>query len=181
MIHICTPYREDKNLGRAYNEAFELVGDDDWVCFMDIDAVFLTPQQPLQLQKYANDNPNAGILTCYTNRVSNLAFEQLYGGKINESDRFRQHIDIARKIEGNYGVSPIIRGEISGYLMLISKKAWNECKCPEYREKGGSIGVDTMWSRAMRRSGRPLLRMNSIYIWHTYRLETGVHNKDHLK
>ena len=180
-VHISIPFRADKNLGRAYNEAFEQIGADDWACFMDIDTLFLTPQQPLQLEKYAKDNENAGILTCYTNRISNLAFEQLLGGKSNEDDRIRRHIELARSIENNYGVSPIVRGELSGYLMLISKKAWLQCPCPEYLEKGGSIGVDTMWSRAMRRSGRPLMRMNSIYIWHTYRIEKGIHDKEHLK
>lgn len=38
MIHHITPYRLDKDLGAAYNEAFRYVGPNDWICFgVDID------------------------------------------------------------------------------------------------------------------------------------------------
>ncbi len=42
MIHLVHPFRADKNLGKAYNEAFRNCPDGDWLCLMDWDVMLLT-------------------------------------------------------------------------------------------------------------------------------------------
>jgi hypothetical protein len=180
LIHIVTPYRTDKNLGRAYNEAFERCPDGDWLCLTDIDTMLLTPTAPLLMQKYTETLPEA-VFTCWTNRISVLATEQLYGGKVSEIDSIRQHMIIANGLESQPLHATLLRrGEMSGFLMLMSKETWKKCPAPEYMDKGGCIGVDTWWTRAMVRQGIPLMRMDNIYVWHTYRLLNGVRDKSHL-
>lgn len=181
MIHIVTPFRNDLNLGRAYNDAFARIDDDDWLCIMDVDAMFLTSTQPRLLQQYVDKYPNTGVFTCYTNRISPLAKEQLYGGRIDNDASMLFHIHLAERIEAEpISASLLHRGECSGFLMMISKRTWMETPAPEYLDKGGAIGVDTFWTRAIVASGKPIMRMNNLYIWHTYRLRQGIHNKQHL-
>lgn len=180
MIHIVTPYRTDKNLGRAYNEAFERCPDGDWLCLTDIDVLFLTPDAPVLMDKYIEKWPEA-VFTCWTNRISSLAVEQKANYFHCESPDLFFHLRRAEwAATQDLSATLLRRGEMSGFLMLISKETWKKCPAPEYLEKGGCIGVDTWWTRAMVAQGIPLMRMDNIYVWHTYRLLNGVHNKSHL-
>src|SRR5678810_234061 len=71
MLHIIEPYDNEKNLGRAYNEAMKYYNADDWVCLKDHDTLFLLPDTIRHISRYTELFPNAGILTCYTNRLAN--------------------------------------------------------------------------------------------------------------
>lgn len=179
MIHIITPYREDKDLGKAYNRACELIPDGDWICLMDIDAMFLTPDAPAMMQRYVDLYPQTGVFTCLTNRVSHLAFEQLYEGHPSSEDSILVHIGIATRQRNLLPQSTIIRrGEISGYLILFSKETWQQNK---FDEGIGCLAVDTFWSRRIIQMGKDIRRMDAIYIWHTYRLWKDIKDKEHLK
>ena len=44
MIYHRTVWATDKNIGAAYNREMELLpNDSDYACFLDADAMFLTP------------------------------------------------------------------------------------------------------------------------------------------
>jgi GT2 family glycosyltransferase len=177
-ILICSPYRSDKDLGRAYNETMALLPDDWWACFHDIDTLFLTPDCGTILETYAEQYPDAGILTCLTNRVSDLSAKQMLGGRRSEDPDIRHHIKIAQIQEQQlYDVTEINR-DISGMLMMISKRTWKEMPFPE---GGKCLGIDTHYNRRIREAVKKILRMNGLYIFHTYRLLTGIHNKMHLQ
>ena len=61
----------EKDLAFIYNETMQRVNDDDWVCFVDHDAIFTTPIWYKQMESIIeNINPNVGALTCITNRLS---------------------------------------------------------------------------------------------------------------
>ena len=61
----------DKDLSFAYNELMERMNDDDWVCFIDHDAMFTTKTWYKQIEKIIeNLDSNVGALTCLTNRLS---------------------------------------------------------------------------------------------------------------
>lgn len=177
MLHIITPYRTDKNLGKAYNDAIALLPGDCFVCLTDIDLLFLTPEQPAIIEGYCNRFPNA-LLTCFTNRVSNLAGVQMLGGSASDNPNILDHINIAQQIKGDDTVTPILRGEISGYLMAFHKSLWDEIK---FDEGIGCLAVDTYFSRKVVKSGRKILRMNGVYVWHTYRMWKDIKDKSHLK
>ena len=68
-IHFIVPWSTEKNIGRAYNESMEIVSENDWVCFIDGDAINTTTYFGLNIEKVINENSNYSLFTCYTNRV----------------------------------------------------------------------------------------------------------------
>src|SRR5688572_16812150 len=115
MIHYLTPYRKDKDLGKAYNEAIRdtdcILGD--WICLMDIDVMFLTPDGPAIIEKYIDDLKmnDVGMLTCYTNRVGSK--EQLLAGKISGNTDILHHIRIAEQRKAHSTLTEL-KDDISG-------------------------------------------------------------------
>ena len=173
MLHIVSPYDNEKNLGRAYNEAMKYYNADDWVCLKDHDTLFLLPDTIRHISHYTELFPNAGILTCYTNRLANG--EQLLGLRVSENDSIRSHIEIARLRERSLYDTTLLLKPISGFLMVIRKSTWDRVKFDD-----GCLGVDNKYHLKIVAAGLDVLRMNGIYVWHTYRLINGVRDKKHL-
>lgn len=178
MIHHITPYSIDKNLGQCYNKAISIIGDDDYACIRDIDTLFLTPEQPSYVEEYIHRFPDAGILTCFTNRISPLSKAQLYNQVVSEDSDIRTHINIANELKKYLFNTTVIDRDISGFLMVVSKKVWKDHPFPE---TGKAIGVDTQYGRMIRAAGLQILRMDGVYLWHTYRLMNGITDKKHLQ
>ena len=173
MLHIISPYDNEKNLGRAYNEATKYYNADDWVCLKDHDTLFLLPDTIRHISRYTELNPDAGILTCYTNRLANG--EQLLTGRCMETDSIRSHIALAKEQEKRlYQVTEMIK-PISGFLMVIRKSVWDMEKFND-----GCLGVDNKYHLRIVSRGLKVLRMDGIFLFHTYRLLNGVKNKSHL-
>jgi GT2 family glycosyltransferase len=178
MIHIKIPFAEDKNLGRAYNQAFADVPDGDWVCLIDHDVLFLTPDAINLMYEYVRSFPETGIFTCYTNRIHPLSVEQLLNGQVSENFSIDFHTQLAYN-QKRFGVTVTeIKHVISGFLMLVSKKTWEKIKFPEH---GKCLGVDNLFSQGVLNEGKKIYRMDSLYVWHSYRMTNGITNKDHLK
>lgn len=176
-IEIKIPYSREKNLGKSYNEAFCSVGEEDWLCIHDYDTQFLLPDTINHLYTYVEQNPEAGILTCMTNRVSPLSRMQLLGGTINEDADMRRHYMLAENQAKRLYRTQVINRDISGFLMLISKKTWNRVK---FKEDGGCLGIDTAYGRALRATGKKIILMEAVYVFHFYRMMNGVFDKSHL-
>lgn len=174
MIHYLTPYRSDKNLGKAYNDAMRLIPDGDTAVLMDIDVMFLLPEQPSMIEWHVLSRPDA-VLTCYTNRISDKS-PQLYKGITNPVADIREHIDIAERVARNKTIMPVSRC-ISGFLMVVPKSVWQRVPFPE---TGKCLAVDTVWSRQVLAKGIHIGLMTDIYVWHTYRLRHGIADKKHL-
>lgn len=183
MIDII-PYREDKNLGKAYNEAFiDTTIYCPYLILRDYDTMWLLPDYLIHVDKYHHLYPDA-VLTCFTNRISPLSKPQLYTGRISEVSDIKTHIKVAQKIQafsgnlqGRYPVTEITQ-DISGMMMVVPRSVWRE---HNFTEDKLCLGVDTEWNRRIRKAGVKILRMDGIYIFHTYRLLNGVGDKSHLK
>jgi GT2 family glycosyltransferase len=176
-IHVCTPYSLDKNLGRAYNLAASRVPETDWICVIDYDVMFLTPDAVKIMHEYVMTYSNTGIFTCYTNRIHPLAKDQLLGGQVSENDSIKHHQAIAKAQSIYTPEVTNINHVISGFLMLFSKSTWNKIK---FREDGLCLGVDNAFSKDVLNTGRNILRMEGLYVWHSYRLNC-ITDKSHLK
>lgn len=176
QIHCCTPYRVDKDLGKAYNEAFAIIPDGDWICILDYDVLILHPNTIKRFYEYINYRPDAGAFVCYTNR-SHPTNMQLYKGIVNDNPDITYHMKIAAELDKQPLSVTEVTANLSGFLMLIPKTTWQQIK---FVEGGKCLGVDTLYSMALRSAGLPVYRMNTIYVWHTYRLLTGIKNKNHL-
>lgn len=177
-VHIMTPYSLEKNLGRAYNEAMSLIPDDDFGCLIDHDVMFLTPDSGHILHEYAKRFPTAGVFTCFTNRVSELSKYQLLNAMVNEDSDIKNHIRYAATVKKSLYSATLIHRDISGFLMMISKRIWNEHK---FSEDLKCLGVDTEWNRRLRAAGKTILRMDGLYVFHTYRIMTNILDRNHLK
>lgn len=177
-VQVKIPYAEDKNLGRAYNEVFDDVEERDWICLMDHDVLLLTSDAIGLMHEYARSYPETGIFTCLTNRIHPLSKDQLLGGVVSENTDIAFHIDRAEKLRRMGITVTEINHAISGFLMLISKKTWREIK---FSESGKCLGVDNDYSQKIIEAGKKIYRMDSVYVFHIYRLMNGITNKDHLK
>jgi GT2 family glycosyltransferase len=177
MIHVKIPFSEDKNLGRAYNQAFEGVEENDWVCLIDHDVMFLTPDAIGLMHEYVRSFPETGIFTCFTNRIHPLSADQLLNGQLSENTNIDFHMQLAYN-QKRFGIKVTeINHVISGFLMLVSKKTWNEIK---FSESGKCLGVDNDFSANVLERGKKIYRMDSLYVFHTYRLKNGIKDKTHL-
>lgn len=176
-VHFVTPYALDKNLGKAYNEAFQLIGDDDWLCINDYDTMFLTPDAPAIVTEYVKRFPETALFTCYTNRVHPCSTEQLLGEVIQDNSDIRLHIKTAERVKGNLYTVTQVHKNVSGMLMVMSKKQWKETP---FVEDLKCLGVDTELSKTLRERGQAVQRMNGLYIFHIYRIMNGIRDKSHL-
>ncbi len=177
-VHICIPYRTDKNLGKAYNDTMRLIPDGDWACFLDYDVQLLTPDAGLILHKYAEQNPFAGLLTAYCNRLSQLNKTQVLNNTISDDPNILNHIAIANERKKDLYKVTAIDKDISGFLMMVNKSTWNVHPFPE---TGKCLGVDTVYGRRLRVYGYEILRMEGLYAFHAYRIATGLMDKSHLQ
>lgn len=175
-VHVLTPFALDKNLGRAYNDAMRMIPDDDWACLIDYDVQFLTSDAIAHMHEYVRLNPDAGMFTCYTNRIG--CGEQLLNGQFNENPDMLQHLQLAEKQKSRLYKTTELKSLTSGFLMLISKKTWKEIP---FEESGKCLGVDNAFCKALLASGKKVLRMDGIYVFHTYRLGKGRFDTSHLK
>jgi len=176
-VHILKPYDTDKNLGRAYNTAMSQLPEEDRACLCDLDTMFLTPDAGHILNEYVKMYDFAGMFTCYTNRIHPLAKDQLLDGIVNESTYVDYHIERAYNQKRElFKVTPITH-EISGFLMVVSKQTWNRIK---FSDSGKCLGVDNDYSARILINGMKILRMDGLYVWHTYRLKNGIKDKTHL-
>lgn len=177
MIHVKTPYRVDKNLGKAYNDAFEQVSDDDWIVLRDHDTLFLTHDAIKIIGGYTALLPDAGLLTCYTNRIHHLAKEQLIDGTPSENDSVRYwQVRAEKQREKAYSATEITR-EVSGFLMVVCKRTWRKHK---FIEQPSPLGVDNDFCWRILSAGLKIYRMDAVLVWHSYRLND-ITDKSHLR
>lgn len=176
-IHVCTPFDVDKNLAKAYNEAFENCPDDDWLCVIDYDVCFLTPNSIPIMYEYIKSYPDAGMFVCRTNRIHRLQLCQLADDVPSDNDSIGYWMQRAEEAEKWKGIVSNVTGPVSGFLMLVSKKTWMENKIPENLSK--CLGVDNQFSKSVLSSGKRILCMEGLLVWHTYRLRD-ITDKSHL-
>jgi hypothetical protein len=174
-IHIIEPFALDKNLGRAYNEACALVPDMDWVCLKDVDCMFLLPDQVNMMYEYAIQNPDC-LLSCYVNRIHHLS-PQLFNGTLSMNFNVKIHIEIAEQLRFRAYKTRRVNKPISGVLLLFPKSLWLIYK---FSEDMLCLGVDSTWTAGLLDAGVNIFMMESIYLFHIYRIQQGVNNKSHL-
>lgn len=179
MVYYFKPYSVEKDLGKAYNQYLELLpNDDDWACLIDGDVAFLIPDYGHLIQEVIGLYPDTGLFTCYTNRVGNL--EQCYMGRISEDANMLNHRKIALMLskEQRHKLKEL-KSIISGHVMIVQKKTWKEVG--GFTEDHGILAIDNKFSKKILKAGKTIQLMRGLYALHFYRLDTGRHDKSHLK
>ena len=178
MIYYFVPYSLERNIGKTYNQYMELLpNDNDWGVLMDGDTMFLTFDWGHAIAEVINKIPDAGIITCYTNRIAKNRI-QLYG---EDSTDIIIHRAIAKKLDKTFrGSYRKINQRISGFFMAIQKKTWKEVgKFPELHNK--ILDIDGLFSRKILTAGKDIYLMRGVYKLHYYRMAEGPKYKDHLR
>lgn len=178
-ISYCFPYSYEKNLGKAYNAEFEKVGDDDWVCLTDGDAMFLSPDYGHQIgytiAELSKTYDNF-MLTCWTNRVGCKAQRYPQLGVWDEKD-ITKHQKLAMTLhKKKFAVTHEITIPISGVCMIISKKIWDEIRFAE----SGILTIDNKFGAEVLARGYKIFLLEGLYILHYYRMNEGRNSISHL-
>jgi len=177
-IYYFVPYSLERNIGKAYNQYMALLpNDNDYGVLMDGDTMFLTFDWGHAIAEVIKKIPDAGIITCYTNRLAKNKV-QLYG--VDSTDII-VHRAIAKKLDEDFrGSYRKINQRISGFFMAIQKKTWKEVgKFPEIPNK--ILDIDGLFSNKILRAGKSIYIMRGMYKLHYYRMAEGPKYKDHLR
>lgn len=170
MIHPYVPYapkEKEKNIGWVYNNFMKLIGEDDWACFIDHDAMFTIPNWYSVLETVIEKHHDVGLFTAMTNRIGNV--DQIVFSKTSTEAKNHDmyfHRKKGKEMFEQHGTNiKIASGPISGILILTSKKAWKKCG----GFKDGFLGVDNDYDAKIRAAGFKTGILTGIYMYHWYR------------
>lgn len=175
-VYYSSPFRDDKNIGKANNEFVELLPDDAYVCLTDADALFLQPDYGKQIQEIIRNNPEYGLIGCVTNRLGGL--HQCYKGEFSDEMNVRKHYYIANQLRIEFGSQVEETSGVAGLCLIFSKANWLKV--------GGfvdGIRCDTAFNRKIKALGLKVGLAKSLYMFHCYRIGETTHKKawDNIK
>ena len=166
VFHVI-PWNSDKNIGVSYNQTMSMIDSDDWVCFLDGDAVHTTPFFGKRIEDTIESNPEYDLFTCYTNRIG---FPPQIAPNVNkDTDDQKYHREFGEMIWSKNETSVIDvsnKHYISGVLIVISKKIWE--KVGGFKESQ-MLGVDNDIHKKVKERGGKVGLMKGVYVQHWYR------------
>lgn len=175
MIHYISPYRKDKDIGRAINNAIEDLSTEpnDWIVHMDHDAMFLLPDSKAQLETILNST-DFDILGPVTNRLGTIG--QTMHGMFEERDMLK-HVQLAQKVsDKKYGLVTKFERHLAAFCMCFKAVAW--------RDLGGFeenvLDFDVRFCKKAKEQGLKLGIMPGLYVFHLYRMGKDVNDYSHL-
>ncbi len=177
MIYYSTPYNSDKNIGKYYNQFMKLLpNDNDFVCFVDGDAMFTTHFFGTQIEDITKKYPDCGLFTAMTNRVGTKY--QCVPNMWDNND-MQDHWTIGKNLYNHYyddTINITKSPPLSGFLILLRKKEW--------KHAGGfledkMLGIDNSIHYRVRDFGGQVKLMTGVYLMHYYR-GGDMANKEHL-
>lgn len=174
-VHICHPFALDKNYGKELNDTFEIIPSQDFLCICDWDAMFLSHTQIPMLYDYIDKYPDTGMFLAMSNRSGSHG--QRWNGQISPQMQMNQWHRTAMNIKPTLDVVEVRDNKISGFLMMISKKVWNDVKFDESLQV---LGVDRSYAQRLLVMGYSIKIMKDILVYHSYRAWNGNKNADHL-
>ena len=160
------PWNSDKNIGISYNDSMNLVGDDDWICFLDGDAVHTSHFFGKRIEEVINANPKYGMFTCMTNRV-NCPYQiaPMVDRICNDQEYHRVFGESLWEINNTVveDITDRNRPWISGVLIAIKKTTWK--RVGGFKESK-MLGVDTDMHKKIKIQGEKIGLMTRIYVQH---------------
>lgn len=182
LFHI-SPLAIDMKLGRELNKHIECLPEDSWILVTDRDTMFLGDNYAKIIYEAIEDNPDAALMTCWTNRLKNK--DMCLDGSISydpdvinhywksemlerckEDEKFKKYTEIKRKV-------------VAGMFWLFPRSTWETNKFDDMPviKKGGK-SFDIRWTEKI--NGKRIM-INRLYIFHYYRMHKKLGDYDHLK
>lgn len=166
-IYYTVPFDTAKNIGKYYNDFAKVVPDDAYICFIDADTIFTTPDYGQLIAEVVNKHPQVDAFTCYTNRIG--CSWQIAPGSDWENDDMKYHREFGKNLKEQYGTQCLdvtYNKCMSGHFMLIKKSTWKAMGgCSEF----GMLGIDNEIHKKIRRIGGTIYLMQGLYVYHWYR------------
>jgi GT2 family glycosyltransferase len=164
MIHTFIPYDIDRHFGRAINASFETIGDDDWAFIIDHDCTLTTSTWYKVMLNAIAREPEAGAFCNYYNKGALRALWQVVPGIEPENNDIAYHRRVGTNVErsGRRMLTDVTKRNISGNF-LMSKKVWKEIGGVTPNQM---IRLDWEVSEKIRKAGRRIYLMESLYIFH---------------
>ena len=154
------PFRTDKNLGRAYNEAMGLIPEGDWAVFLDHDAMFTTPKWHAQITEAIEAFPDAGAFVGCTNRIAS-PWQRVGGNDRTHDIAWHRKLGAERaKLRTLLDISQT-KGW-GGVCFAVSKAAW--LAVGPFADGLGC--VDHSLHFALQRAGKPVYMIEALYLFH---------------
>lgn len=180
MISFVIAYDPSGNIGKCYNrEMAKLDSDDDFICFLDADAMFTAYSFYDQLAAIVKNNPECGLFVGKANRIGCLWQR---AGDWNTDD-MKWHRELGKEIaESNLAtaVEDVTdkgkREPLGGFLIMIRKSTWK--KIGGFKETG-QLGVDNDIHYKAIRANEKVYLMKGVYLYHWYR-GGDANNKNHI-
>lgn len=165
MIYHISPYRSDRNIGRANNDMIRLLPDDSWICLTDHDSCFLLPESGTHIEMVVEQYGNEfDLIGCTTNRLGSTS--QLYKGVFDSECNAYKNYNDALKAWDKYGTSVEPIDLVAGVFMLFKKSTWE--KVGRFEENHRM--ADVLFNKAVKKNGGKIGLAKGIYIQHNYRL-----------
>ena len=176
FIHL-VPYSPDRNIATAYNESIASVTGFEWILLTDADVMFLTPDYGHLIAQVIRQNPGAGLITCFTNRVGPTC-QRTPQGIMSEQSLLKLR-GMALEHLRKFGASVSVIGPpVSGMFLLFRRETW---KAVGGFKGEGMLQVDWRFSKEIHAASLPILRMDGLFVAHFYRLDSGEKNLMHLR
>ena len=156
------PYVSSGALGEEYNRLMS-EAKTDWVLFLDHDVLLCNPHWYQICKKAIEQFPDAGMFTCYTNAIS-CKYQKTKAPSSKAS--IWEHLKFGEEVfnKGGFWCTPV--GVISGFFMLVSKKAWEDVGG---FPANGFFKEDRGFSGRLLKKKYRIMRMNGLYVYHVYK------------
>lgn len=170
-----TPYSFEGKLFEAYDQYMSLLqNQNDWVVFMDGDALFFHSNFGHLIQEYIEKYPNTGMFTCYTNRIGTRT--QIYDRELFDVDSVKYNFLKADFLLKDKPLeSTVLNTPISGFLMVIKRATWKKInkELKQSLKSNQLLHVDYAISNILIEKKYTIRRMDSILVFHYYRFVEG--------
>ena len=172
------PWNSNKNIGKSYNETMNLVGTNDWICFLDGDAVHTTSFFGIRIEETVAKNPQYSLFTCYTNRIG-CQYQIAPNVDKNTNDQ-EYHRNFGENMWNKFNTEVMDvtkQSPMSGVLLLVKKSSWESVG--GFKEEK-MLSVDNDIHIKFTKHGFKSGLMKGIYVQHWYR-GGDINNKKHLQ
>lgn len=172
------PDQSNRNMGKELNKICSKYNDDDWIIFLDHDAIWTTDKWYQQIQAAIDTKDKVGMFTCMTNRVMNT--EQLYRRKISENHDMSYHRKVGADLYKAHGSNyyHLTKGSpVSGVVMIVNCGIMKKIK---FRELDSPLGVDNYAHFDLVDAGYKVGLLKGLYVYHWYRGDKNYKNTSHL-
>jgi len=175
-IHYISPYRTDKNIGKAINGAIcDLRTDpNDWIVHLDHDAMFLLPDSKAQLEEILRLT-DYDILGPVTNRLGRGGCQTL--ASMYREQNILNHIQFAQYVKDRKGNRVVpVNAVLAAFCLCFRVGLWEELG--GFTE--GDLRFDINFSNEALLRRKRLGVMTGLYVFHTYRMGKDVTDYSHL-